>query len=105
MNPFYWTRGCVVLIAASLLIAVLACSVGAITVWRGAFSPPWFDQSLGSLRVVGYTTWNANCPPYTGCAPTLHEAYVVWLVTDRSAPLRPGKNIYRFVSLPISHTP
>jgi hypothetical protein len=86
-----------------LLAAILACSISAVGVWRGAITPPWFDQTVGPLRVIGYDTWNANCPPFVGCDPTLHEAYVVWLILGPSDPRRPDKSAYRFVSLPISH--
>ena len=83
-----------------LLVATLACSLGVLGVWRGALAPPWFDQTIGMLRVVGYSTWNADCPPYTGCAPTRREAYVVWLVWESAGQ---SQGTYRLLSLPIAH--
>ena len=76
-----WKRGCAGLVAMCLLLsAALACARGITGGWGSMRSPPWFDQSLGPLRLVGYSTWNAQCPPYVGCAPTQNEAYVVWLI-------------------------
>jgi hypothetical protein len=89
-----------VLIATCLLIPILACSLGVASVRWGALAPPWFDQTFGTLRVVGYNTWNADCPPYTGCAPTQHEAYVVWLMWESAGP---GQGLYRLLNLPIAH--
>ena len=76
----HWKQGCAGLVLAGLLLgATLACGLGITRGWRGTLSPPWFNQTLGPLRVVGYSTWNAQCPPYVGCAPTRNESYVVWL--------------------------
>jgi|SRR3954468_20663502 len=100
-----WQRGCVLLLAAVMLTALVGCSLGVLAVWRGALSPPWFDQPVGPLRVIGYSTWNANCRPFTGCDPTLHESYVVWLIFDRTEPIASSPHIYRLVHLPIVHAP
>jgi hypothetical protein len=96
----HWKRGCAVLVATCLLIAAVACSLGVVGVRRGALSPSWFDQNVGTLRVVGYSTWNADCPPYVGCAPTQSESYVVWLMWESTGP-SPGT--YRLLNLPIAH--
>jgi hypothetical protein len=77
----YWKRGCAGLALTGLLLgATLTCARGITDGWRGTRSPPWFVQSFGPLRMVGYSTWNAQCPPYVGCAPTRNESYVVWLI-------------------------
>lgn len=70
------------------------------SVRQGAFKPSWFDMRLGLVRLVGYTTWNANCPPFTGCDPTTHESYVVWLAVGPSIQTA---RIVRLVRLPIEH--
>ncbi|MEP7189144.1 MAG: hypothetical protein ABI901_08150 [Roseiflexaceae bacterium] len=93
------------LVAAVLLTALVGCPLGVLAVWRDALSPPWFDQLVGPLRLIGYSTWNANCPPFTGCDPTLHESYVVWLVFDQREQIGLSQHIYRLVRLPISHAP
>jgi hypothetical protein len=100
-----WKRGCVLLVAACLLAAILACSLGAAGIWRGVVSPPWFDLALGVVRVVGYSTWNASCPPYEGCAPTRNEAYVIWLVLRRSDGAGQNPDAYQLIGLPIEHPP
>ncbi|MEO7908006.1 MAG: hypothetical protein ABIV47_00015 [Roseiflexaceae bacterium] len=92
------------LLAAIVLIALVGCPLGIVGVWRGAFSPPWFDQLVGPARIIGYSTWNANCPPFTGCDPTLHESYVIWLLLDYTEPSRSSQRIYRLARLPINHT-
>jgi hypothetical protein len=78
----------------------VACPLGAVGVWWGALSPPWFDRSFGALHLVGYRTWNADCPPYAGCAPTRREAYVVWLLWE---PAGHSERTYRLLNLPIAH--
>jgi hypothetical protein len=105
MSAARWKRGCAALVAACLLIAIVASALGAAGVWQGIVSPPWFDQTLGSLRVIGYRTWNANCQPYQGCAPTRNESYVVWLVVKRSDVAGPRQSVYQFVRLPIELAP
>jgi hypothetical protein len=67
---------------------------------RGALALPWFDQTFFTFRFVGYSTWNADCPPYTGCAPTQHEAYVVWVLWDQPAPSQDAR---RLLIVPIDH--
>src|SRR5262245_45114946 len=103
MNRFHWRRGCVLLLAVSLILVVGACTTVGAGIQRGGLAPPWFDQRLGMLRLVGYSTWNANCPPYVGCAPTRREAYVIWLLVERQAYDTASPSAYRFVSLPIEH--
>jgi hypothetical protein len=93
-------RGCVVLFAACLLAAALACLLGGVGVAQGRLKPIWFDHSLGAAHLVGYNTWNASCVPYTGCAPTRREAYVVWVVWRPGEPRSPA---LRLLSLPIIH--
>jgi len=88
-----------VLVATCLLAAAMACALGVVGVWRGALAV-WFDQSLGMLHIVGYSTWNADCPPYTGCAPTRREAYVVWVLWGSAGQ---GQRAYRLLNLPIAH--
>ncbi len=66
--------------------------------WRGALAPPWFERSLGPLRLVGYSTWNADCPPFEGCAPTRKEAYVIWLSWEIAGQRGDAR---RLLSLPI----
>lgn len=92
-------RGGVVLGVTCLLVIFLACASVVLSVRWGAFAPPWFDQHFGMLRVVGYSTWNADCPPYTGCAPTRSEAYVIWLIWDSAQP----PDLYRLLKLPTAH--
>jgi len=95
-----WQSGCAGIVAAILLIAAMSCALGAVGVWRGAIAPPWFNQSIGPLRLVGYSTWNGRCPPYTGCAPTQRDAYVVWLI------LGPGgqsQDSHQLVNQEIAH--
>jgi hypothetical protein len=105
MSASRWQRGCIVLSTACLIVAIVACPLGVVGVWRGILSPPWFDQTLGTRRVIGYHTWNASCPPYVGCAPTRRESYVIWLVVDQSGPAGQSKGAYRFLSLEIDHAP
>ena len=100
-----WQRGCVLLVTMVLLVALVGCPLGFVAVWRGAFSPPWFDQLVGPARIIGYSTWNANCPPFTGCDPTLHESYVIWLIFDRTKPFGLSQRSYRLMRLPIFHAP
>ena len=88
-----------------LLTALVGCPLGILAVWRGVMSPPRFDQLVGPLRVIGYSTWNANCPPFTGCDPTLHESYVIWLIFNRAEPSGISKHVYRLARLPIIHVP
>ena len=98
-----WPRGCAMVLGALLIALIGACSLGTIVVQRGAIQPIWFDRSLGSLRLVGYSTWNANCPPFVGCEPTLHEAYVVWLI--REQPDAGGSAARRLLNLPVERGP
>lgn len=100
--PARWQRGCAVALAACLLGLLVACPVGVAGVQQGAVKPAWFDYGVGPLRLVGYSTWNANCPPYIGCDPTLHESYVVWVVLARPGA---GEQAHRFVRVPIQHGP
>lgn len=88
------------LAAACLLLPALACALGGAGVALGAIRAPWFDYPLGGSRLVGYSTWNARCEPFTGCAPTRDEAYVIWLLWDTGGP-RPAT--FRVLSLPIAH--
>jgi hypothetical protein len=100
-----WSRGCVVLLAALLVAVIVACSLGVIGLQRGAVAPLRFDWNLSSLRLVGYSTWNANCPPFVGCDPTLHEAYVIWLIVEQPDPDAARRSARRLVTLPIEHVP
>ncbi len=93
-------RGAAVVAAAGALALLLVCGIGAFAVHQGAVALQWFDVRLGGLRVVGYATWNANCPPFTGCDPTLDESYVVWLVTEQHAG---APHSQRLLRLPIEH--
>ena len=92
--------GWALLVATQLVIVVLACPLAGLGVWRGALALPWFEQSLGGARLVGYSTWNAGCEPYSGCAPPRQESYVVWLVYETQPA---GKRAYRLVRVPIAH--
>jgi hypothetical protein len=103
MNGSHWRRGCAVLLTVSLILIVGACTIVGASVQHGALRPPWFDRRLGMVRLVGYSTWNANCPPYVGCAPTRREAYVIWLLVERPAYDAASHSSFRFVSLPIEH--
>ena len=97
-----WQRGCALLCAAAVLGLVVACPAAVFGVRRGAIAPRQFNQACGVFRLEGYRTWNANCPPYTGCDPTLHESFVVWLI----GPPRNGEPLgasYRLLALPIEH--
>jgi hypothetical protein len=88
--------------AALVLTLIAACALGVLAVQRGAVHPIGFDGRLGSLRLVGYSTWNANCPPFVGCEPTRREAYVIWLL--RAPPGAAGDRApYRLLDLPIEH--
>jgi hypothetical protein len=93
-------RGCALLVSACLLGLVAACALGAFGVWRGALAPPWFELSVFGQQLVGYSTWNANCPPFQGCAPTRDESYVVWLV---ASPAARREQAYRLLHVPIEH--
>ena len=103
MKRSHWRRGCALLLAVSLILLIGACTLVGAAVQRGALAPPWFDRRIGILRLVGYSTWNASCRPYVGCAPTRREAYVIWLLVDRQAYDTVSPSAYRFVSLPIEH--
>ncbi len=85
-----------------LLVLVGCCLFGLIGVQQGVVKPPWFDYALGPVRLIGYSNWNANCPPYTGCDPTRQEAYVVWIAVEQSDSNH-SRNIYRLVTVPIAH--
>jgi hypothetical protein len=95
-----WKSGCAGIVAAVLLITVLACALGTAGLWRRAIAPPRFDQSIGALRLVGYSTWNGSCPPYTGCAPTQRDAYVVWLIWGSGGQ---SKDTHQLVNQEIAH--
>jgi hypothetical protein len=98
-----WQRGCVVLFTALVFSMAVACPLGIVGIRRGVIAPGQIDQTLGSLRLVGYRTWNANCPPYSGCDPSLHESYVLWLVVRSPGSGQPISRAYRFLKLPIEH--
>ena len=93
-----WPSGCAA-IAAVLLISVVSCSLGAIGLHAGAITPPRMDSAIGSLRLVSYSTWNGSCPPYTGCAPTQRNAYVIWLIWESGTQ---NRSAYQLVDLEIA---
>ena len=93
-----WPSGCAA-IAAVLLIIGVSCSLGAIGLHTGAITPLRMDSAIGSLRLVGYSTWNASCPPYTGCAPTQRNAYVIWLIWESGTQ---NRSTYQVVDLEIA---
>jgi hypothetical protein len=98
-RPIRWTSGCAAIAAAILLITVLSCSLGTIGLRGGAITPPRIDGAIGSLRLVGYSTWNGSCPPYTGCAPTQRNAYAIWLIWESGAL---NRSAYQLVDLEIA---
>lgn len=95
-------RGCVGLLAAGLLLLVLGCAGSLLGIRGGTLTPRWFDERVGPVRIVGYTTWNANCPPFYGCDPTLQEAYVVWVMPDPGASAA-NRSPFQLLRLPIEH--
>lgn len=99
-NTTGWRRGCIALVAAGILALVLGCGTLALGLRQGAVAPRWFDTRLGMMRLLGFTTWNPNCRPYTGCDPTLSEWYVVWVVVERSGNAPQSLRVLR---LPIKH--
>lgn len=102
-QPRRWRRGCVSLVGTMLLLFVMACSGTILAVWHGGLAPNWFDWQLGLVRLVGFTTWNANCPPFIGCDPTREESYVIWLVVDHVNDDRVNRQWFRLFRLPIEH--
>ncbi|HEU5015660.1 MAG TPA: hypothetical protein VFT66_24265 [Roseiflexaceae bacterium] len=95
-----WQRGCLVFFTTCLLGMLVACPLGVAGIWQGIVKPPWFDYMLGPVRLIGYSNWNVDCPPYTGCNPTRQEAYVVWVAF--SALHTPANaRAYRLVAVPI----
>lgn len=103
MRRLGWQRGCALAIGMGLAALLMAGLLAGASVRRGMLVPPWFDRRFGSLRIVGYTTWNASCPPYVGCPPTRFEAYVVWLLVQPQSSNTPAQHARQFLRLPIDH--
>lgn len=103
MRSLIWRRGCAALLIAGCLVALALGASAAVVVRRGALAPPWFDRRLGPIHLVGYSTWNASCPPFVGCPPTRFEAYVIWLIVNRPAGNSEPPRFFQFLRLPIEH--
>lgn len=71
------------LMAALVMCAVTACMLTGIAVQQRGVAGLRFDQQFGSVRIIGYTTWNAHCPPFTGCEATTKQSYVVWVMASQ----------------------
>ena len=97
-----WRQGCAGVIAAGLITLVVACSLIGAGLQRGLIAQPQLDGRVGALRVVGFPTWNARCPPFVGCEPTRKQSYVIWFIVEQPGPAGVTTSPHRFVAIPIN---
>ncbi len=100
MPDHQWRHSWVALMAVLVICAVVACVVTGVAVQRRGITAFAVDQEIGSVRVLGYATWNRNCPPFTGCEPTSKQSYVVWVIEEQG---RAGgvRNSRRVMAVPL----
>ncbi len=96
-----WRIGCVGAITTCVISLVVVCLGLSFGVQHGAIGAPAIDQHFGRVHIVSYLTWNARCPPFTGCEPTRRQSYVVWIVTERLGPDGPVHDARRLLAVPV----
>lgn len=87
--------------AALGMCAVTACMVIGMAVQQRGMAALGVDYQFGSVRVIGYTTWNAHCPPFTGCEPTTKPSYVVWVSEEGGGAASGVPNSRRLLAVPL----
>ncbi len=100
MAEHRWRRMDIGLMAALVICALTACVVVSLVVPRRGGAAFAVDQHIGSARVLGYATWNADCPPFTGCEPTSKQSYVVWVIEAHGG-VGDVRNSRRLVAVPL----
>ncbi len=96
-----WRRMGVALMAALFICAITACVMAGIALPKRGVAVFTVDQQFGSTRVVGYATWNAYCPPFTGCEPTTKQSYVVWMIEEQGDAAGVVRNSQRMLAVPL----
>ena len=103
-----WLRGCVLLAAISLALAVTLCSLGGLGIRRGLIHPPWVVRRLGPVQLVARSTITPDCALEFPCGkpinildPNIRTYYVVWVVLIWPGADKPSVTKYRLVMQPI----
>jgi len=99
-----WLRGCVLLMAIGLALAVSLCSLSGLAIRRELIRPPWIVRRLGPVQLVARSTITPECALEFPCGkpinvfdPDLRTYYVVWIVISWPGPGKPGFSRYRLV--------
>jgi hypothetical protein len=99
-----WLRGCILLMAVGLALAVSLCSLSGLAIRRELIHPPWIVRRLGPVQLVARSTITPECALEFPCGkpmnifdPDLRTYYVVWIIVSWPGPDKPGFSRYRLV--------